>query len=59
MGEFDRLAKCVGFPPTGQNMDLNSHSSIENWKFIRDNNVIEAYKIQQYFVILRMSVILV
>ena len=30
MGEFDRLAKCVGFPPTGQNMDLNSHSSIEN-----------------------------
>ena len=26
---------------------------------LRDNNFIEAYKIQQYFVILRMSVILV
>lgn len=42
---------------TNENFTNNIYAHA--WKFIRDNNVIEAYKIQQYFVILRMSVILV
>ena len=42
---------------TNENFTNNIYAHA--WKFIRDNNVIEACKIQQYFVILRMSVILV